>query len=183
MLAIKENAWSKSNCPKTLAGLKRDFPRYTDNELYAIWCNLHGLIPKDLNGKLELELWKAQANQDGINYQDEGFRVSRALYGRALKSKKGQPKPPRKTKVVEPSLKEEPIQSKEPEIGFAKEYHQAASVVFAIIEMRAEILELLKTIGGLDRRIAAELGNDSPRVSGVIGEARNLAYASRTAKQ
>ncbi len=167
---------------QTLADLKQDFPRYTDNELYAIWCHQHGLIPIDSEGKLNLEQWKIHASQDGEFFQEGGFRVSRALYGRALKAQKGKPKPPRqvkKKKELAPIFPDAPAQP--PDITFARDYHRAATTIYTILEKRAEVTALLRSLEDLDNRIVADLCDNDPRVAAVLHEARNLAVTSRVA--
>lgn len=77
----------------TLATLREDYPNYTDNELYAIWCRDHDLIPVDpMDGKVLIDQWQIHAAHDGRHLSADGFKVSRPLYGRALKAEKGMAK-------------------------------------------------------------------------------------------
>ncbi|MFK5955295.1 MAG: hypothetical protein QM477_02505 [Planctomycetota bacterium] len=97
----REETWSEENCSSTLKRLRNDYPNYTDNEHYAIWCHEQGLIPSDHTGKVLMEEWQLHASHDGRHALPEGFKVSRPLYGRALKAEKGVAKPSykRRTKV------------------------------------------------------------------------------------
>lgn len=85
----REEAWAENQVQQTLSALREDYPNYTDNELYAIWCRDQQLIPIDHTGKVLIEEWQAHASHDGRFVLDEGFKVSRPLYGRALKAEKG----------------------------------------------------------------------------------------------
>ena len=86
----REEAWSEDQFPGTLTALREDYPNYTDNELYAIWCRDHDLIPIDaMDGKVLIDQWQVHAAHDGRHFHADGFKVSRPLYGRALKAEKG----------------------------------------------------------------------------------------------
>lgn len=85
----REEAWSENHVQETLHALREDYPNYTDNELYAIWCRDQSLIPIDHTGKVLIEEWQLHASHDGRHVLDEGFKISRPLYGRALKAEKG----------------------------------------------------------------------------------------------
>ena len=87
------DAWNAVNATETLDSLRAEYPRYTDNELYAIWCRDKGLIPIDDAGRVILEQWQLHAVSDGEHVQDGGFKVSRPLFGRARKASSGVPKP------------------------------------------------------------------------------------------
>lgn len=90
----RDETWSKDNCSSTITSLKEDYPGYTVNELYAIWCRDQNLIPTDnIDGKVLIDQWQIHATHDGRNVSEEGFKVSRPLYGRALKASKGVEKP------------------------------------------------------------------------------------------
>ena len=67
--------------------LRKDYPGYTDNELYAIWCHVQGKIPVDAEGKVILDQWMIHAEEDGKYFDGGPFRVSRALSGRAKKAR------------------------------------------------------------------------------------------------
>ncbi|MHC4824833.1 MAG: hypothetical protein ACYTEP_12605 [Planctomycetota bacterium] len=89
----REEAWSEDQFQDTLAALRGDYPNYTDNELYAIWCRDQDLIPVDpMDGKVLIDQWQIHAAHDGRHIGEEGFKVSRPLYGRALKAEKGMAK-------------------------------------------------------------------------------------------
>lgn len=97
----REETWSEENHSSTLDRLRNDYPNYTDNEHYAIWCHEQNLIPSDHMGKVLMEEWQLHASHDGRHALPEGFKVSRPLYGRAMKAEKGVAKPSykRRTKV------------------------------------------------------------------------------------
>ncbi|MGB0952496.1 MAG: hypothetical protein ACPG31_04685 [Planctomycetota bacterium] len=82
----REEAWSEDQVQDTLSALRAN---YTDNELYAIWCRDQSLIPADHTGKVLMEEWQLHASHDGRHVIQDGFKVSRPLYGRALKAEKG----------------------------------------------------------------------------------------------
>ena len=81
--------WNKSTAEKTLDKLRKDYPGYTENEIYGIWCANNQVIPLDSRGKLDLAKWQGMAGEDGKFIKDGGFGVSRAIYGRANKAQKG----------------------------------------------------------------------------------------------
>jgi len=90
----RDETWSEEHYSSTLTSLKEDYPGYTDNELYAIWCRDHNLIPTDhLDGKVLIDQWQIHATHDGRHVSADGFKISRPLYGRALKAAKGVSKP------------------------------------------------------------------------------------------
>ncbi len=90
----RDETWSADNYSATLTSLRDDYPGYTDNELYAIWCRDGDLIPVDnIDGKVLLDQWQIHATHDGRHVCQDGFKVSRPLYGRALKAEKGVTKP------------------------------------------------------------------------------------------
>jgi len=90
----RDETWSAENYSATLTSLREDYPGYTDNELYAIWCRDNNLIPLDnIDGKVLLDQWQIHATHDGRHVTADGFKVSRPLYGRALKAAKGVLKP------------------------------------------------------------------------------------------
>lgn len=97
----REETWSEENHSSTLDRLRNDYPSYTDNEHYAIWCHEQNLIPSDHMGKVLMEEWQLHASHDGRHVLADGFKVSRPLYGRAMKAEKGVAKPSykRRTKV------------------------------------------------------------------------------------
>jgi hypothetical protein len=108
----RDEAWSKNQVEATLNALRADYPNYTDNELYAIWCRDQELIPVDHTGKVLMEEWQLHASHDGRNVLDEGFKVSRPLYGRALKAEKGVAKASykRRTKAEIEAERQSPVE-------------------------------------------------------------------------
>lgn len=90
----RDETWSEEHYSSTLTNLRADYPGYTDNELYAIWCRDNGVIPTDnIDGKVLLDQWQIHATHDGRHVAEDGFKISRPLYGRALKAAKGVSKP------------------------------------------------------------------------------------------
>lgn len=105
----REEAWSKDQFQGNLVALREDYPNYTDNELYAIWCRDQDLIPVDpMDGKVLIDQWQIHAAHDGRHVSEEGFKVSRPLYGRALKAEKGMAKASYKRRTKKEMEVEEP---------------------------------------------------------------------------
>ena len=148
MAVAQQDAWSKSGTESTLRQLRKDYPCYTTNELYAIWCHVNGEVPFDGDGKVLVEQWVKQGLEDGEHSGDGPFRVSRMLYGRALKAEKGVGKPPRKKPQAKPlPAAAAPTIARNGNLSprafeFAQEYDQAAKVINAIVLHRHEINDL-----------------------------------------
>jgi hypothetical protein len=170
----QHQAWAEDQCQSTLSGLKSDYPRYTDNELYAIWCALEGLLPLDIDGKIDLDQWRIHASHDGRHLlPPDGFRVSRALYGRALKANKGVPKPARVVKKKgerEPTNDFDNAVASEHVLEFARKYHEHASTAYTILQKREELRLLMKQLGTIRHEIAIDLAMKDPRTRTILVE-------------
>jgi len=177
------DAWSANQAPLTLRQLRADYPGYTDNELYAIWCVLHGKVPMDAAGKVDLEQWKIHGEQDGRHLELEAFKVSRALFGRGQKAKKGIPKPKSKRRAAggkgaaaaagvdtaPGSLAASPGLSPRA-LEFAQQYDHAAKLIDAIVLHRHEIDELVAQLREVRPVILDELAAASPEAAGLLKE-------------
>ena len=180
MAIAQQDHWSKARTESTLRQLQKDYPGYTTNELYAIWCHVNGEVPLDGDGKVLVEQWVKQGQEDGEHSEDGPFRVSRMLYGRALKAERGVPKPPRKKRQAKP----EPAAPTPtvPMSGtlsprameFAKEYDQAAKVINAIVNHRHEINDLVAELRGSKPLILQELAAASEETAELLVEVRAL---------
>ncbi|HEX9792846.1 MAG TPA: hypothetical protein VGC54_02585 [Planctomycetota bacterium] len=176
MTSNKSGAWSKTNSQKTLQELRKNYPRYTDNELYAIWCRDHGLLPLDANEKLDLDLWRIHAGQDGQHVVDGGFRISRAIYGRALKSKAGTGKPkqaPRGSKKEAPVGRNSGFLSENGELSpraleIARTYDRANALMSEALNKRAAALELVSKLKGMDRCVLIDLASRGSEVRDLL---------------
>lgn len=157
VISIRD-AWSEEQSKATLQQLRKEYPRYSDNELYAIWCNVHGLVPLDDRGKVLIDQWQIHAEEDGKHLQSGGFKVSRPLYGRALRAQSGSSKPrqaarrAREGKEAEPAAKPDGFMSPKA-LALAKQYDSAARILHSLIEKQRE-----------SRRVAEQLLPFSPGV-------------------
>ena len=174
MTSPDPDSWSEKRAKSTLRQLRKDYPGYTTNELYAIWCHVNGEVPLDSDGKVLVEQWVRQGQEDGEHAEDGPFRVSRMLYGRALKAEKGLHKPPRK----KPQAKLLPAPAA-PTIArngnlspraleFAQDYDQAAKLINAIVLHRHEINDLIEELKGIKPLILAELAAVSPETKELL---------------
>jgi hypothetical protein len=175
-------AWSKDQADKTLRGLQADYPGYTDNELYAIWCHENGKIPLDAEGKLILEQWQIHAESDGAHVDGGPFRVSRALFGRARKARKGHAKPKTKRQLAAGKPKSAapaaaaslpPMTSNglSPRaLEFAQAYDQAAKLIDGIVLRRHEINDLAAELREVKESILEELAAASPETAELLRE-------------
>ncbi len=185
MTASLAQAWSSKQADKTLAGLRADYPGYTDNELYAIWCVKNGKVPLDADGKVLLDQWKIHAEQDAEHLDGGPFKVSRALFGRAQKAEKGVAKPKRKLRqaagggaagaapasgaasasgaAAAPGLSPRALE-------FAQQYDQAAKLIDSIVLHRHEIQELSEALGEVRPVILQELAAASPEAAELLKE-------------
>ena len=174
MTPSRNGAWTKAKSQETIEALRNSYPRYTDNELYAIWCREHGLIPLDSNQKVDLDTWRIHASQDGQHLRDGGFQVSRAIYGRALKAQEGMPKPRqnrRKRGEIESAHTElESGNLSERALQLAKSYDRAAALVRQALAKRKEALEFAAQLRGLDPCIAIDLVTRYPEARGLMKE-------------
>jgi len=138
----REETWSKENYSATLDRLRNDYPNYTDNEHYAIWCHEQNLIPSDHTGKVLMEEWQLHASHDGRHVLPEGFKVSRPLYGRAMKATKGVAKPSYKRRTkAEMSDGSEPTSYRGSGISRAGLSDQAMALALRFDEARRRIDE------------------------------------------
>jgi len=182
MPIAQQNPWSKARTESTLRQLRKDYPGYTDNELYAIWCHEHGKIPVDAEGKVILDQWMIHAEGDG-KYLDGGpFRVSRALFGRAKKARKGVAKPKRQVKAKQPEVAPEPSLNGKSALSpraleFAQDYDKAAKLVNAIVNHRHEINDLVAELKGTKPLILQELAEASPETRDLLTEVGTLRKA------
>jgi len=139
----REETWSEANYTSTLKRLRNDYPNYTDNELYAIWCHEERLIPSDHTGKVLMEEWQLHASHDGRHVLADGFKVSRPLYGRAMKAEKGVAKPSykRRTKVEMSEIAPQPTRTSGSGISRAGLSDQAMALALRFDEARRRIDE------------------------------------------
>jgi hypothetical protein len=161
-------AWNEDNWRATLQQLRKDYPKYSDNELYAIWCHVHERVPLDQEGKVILEQWQIHASVDGQHVQDGGFKVSRPLYGRALKARKGSAKPkqaPRGSRKAE-ALAPRPHASNPSAFSpraaeLARSYDRATVLVQSLIARRRDLAEVVKQFTEFPQGVLLELADNS----------------------
>lgn len=190
MSPSKNSAWTKTRSQETLDSLREEYPGYTDNELYAIWCRDNGRLPLDTNGKLNLEQWIMHAGNDGQHVHDDGFRVSRAIYGRALKARKGVAKPPR-AKRQKPDngaaaqngslLYQESGGLSERAVALAKSYDRARAIIDQALHKRREAIELMASLQGLEPCIAIDLAGNSDEAHDLLQTAGLMPEPARGA--
>ena len=167
MAIAQQDHWSKSRTESTLRQLRKDYPGYTANELYAIWCHENGEVPLDGDGKVLVDQWVKQGQEDGEYAESGPFRVSRMLYGRALKAEKGVAKPPRKKREAKPTpVSVAPPTTRSTDLSprameFAQEYDHAAKVINAIVLHRHEINDLVAELKETKSLILQELAGAS----------------------
>ena len=143
---------------------------------------LHGKVPMDAAGKVDLEQWKIHGEQDGRHLELEAFKVSRALFGRGQKAKKGIPKPKSKRRApggkgagaagvdsAPGSLAASPGLSPRA-LEFAQQYDQAAKLIDAIVLHRHEVDELVAQLREVRPVILDELAAASPEAAGLLKE-------------
>lgn len=166
--------WSPEQAEATLRQLRKDFPGYTPNELYAIWCHVNGKIPLDPSGKVLLEQWKFHAQEDGKYIEGGPFRVSTALFGRAQLAKKGMTKPPRKAQVKRAAPEPRPAMPSSisgTAMAFARSYDKAAKTLDSVLQKQHEIDELLEEIRKTRLGVLIELAAASPEAKNLLEEA------------
>ena len=159
------NPWSKENTQATLQQLREDYPRYSDNELYVIWCKITGHIPFDKHGKIDQAMWEIHAVEDGQFTPAGNFKVSRPLYGRALKAKLGKAKPKnaargsrRQKEEAPPRL--DPFMSKYA-MAFAADYDRASKTLELFLTQRREISQAVDQLRRFPRGLLAILAEES----------------------
>ena len=159
-------AWDERNGKATLKTLNADYPGYSTNELYAIWCHVHQRIPLDQEGRVIIEQWQIHAAVDGQHVQSDGFKVSRALFGRARKARKGQRKPKRVARTVQ--KEESPTVMSPPQAGrreafsqqameFAQHYDRALQLVPSLLAKRGEVARITEQVAEVPLSILMEL--------------------------
>ena len=184
MAVAQQDTWSKSRTESTLRQLRKDYPGYTTNELYAIWCHVNGEVPLDSEGKVLVEQWVRQGQEDGEHSEDGPFRVSPMLYGRALKAEKGVTKPPRKKRQAKPETQDAaPTVARNGNLSpraleFAQEYDQAAKVINAIVLHRHEINDLVAELKATRPLILQELAAVSQETRELLVEVGALEVAA-----
>ncbi len=175
----RDSAWSAENCQETLAELRSQYPRYTDNELYAIWCHLNGRIPKDEDGKLMLDTWRMHAAEDGRHVQEGGFSVTPAMYGRALKAQPGVPKPRQQTRRKEEAPAPEPAAARprgaarlsDRALAWAREFDRVTAQVEELARLQEQMDQVLDRLHGCRRSILEDLAEERPEVRPLLEEA------------
>lgn len=176
-------AWNKENWQATLFQLRKDYPRYSDNELYVIWCHNHGRVPLDQNGKVLMEQWEIHATVDGTHTPHGAFKVSRPLYGRALKARKGAPKPrqaPRGSRKAEAEVAKSAAprsQSMNPSAfspraaELARSYDRAAALVQTLLAKRREYHGVIDEFHDFPAGVLTELAAHNEEAAGALREA------------
>lgn len=172
------SAWSEANSKATLKQLRLDYPGYSVNELYAIWCNKHGRIPLDHNGKLILEQWQIHAATDGEHVQEGGFRVSPAFLGRARKAVPGKPKPKsaprRRVSAREPDLSSFRGAFSTQAEAFGRAYDRSVVMVPSLLAAREEYKVLLRELVDLPKGVLSELVSNMREAESLLREASLL---------
>jgi hypothetical protein len=174
-------AWNKENWQATLNQLRKDYPKYSDNELYVIWCHNHGRVPLDPNGKVIMEQWEIHASEDGRHLQPGGFKVSRPLYGRALKARKGASKPKqaprgsRKAEAEAASGAPRPLSSNPSAFSpraaeLARSYDRAALLIQTLIAKRREYRALVDQFRDFPAGALTELAAHNDEAGDVLRE-------------
>lgn len=164
-------AWSKSSSAATLEQLRSDFPGYTDNELYAIWCHQHGRIPRGPNEKVDLDQWRIHAQEDGQHVREGGFRISRAFYGRAVKARSGVRKPRsrrRREAQGDGALAPDMTPLSERALKIARDYDRAAAILRAALSKHQDALDLVAKLGDVEPLVVDELAGRDGRVRALL---------------
>lgn len=176
-------AWNKENWQSTLFQLRKDYPRYSDNELYVIWCHNHGRVPLDQNGKVLMEQWEIHATVDGSHTPHGAFKVSRPLYGRALKARKGAPKPrqaprgSRKAEAEAAGTSAPRSQSANPSAfspraaELARSYDRATTLVQTLLAKQREYRAAIAALRDLPAGVLTELAAHNEEAADALREA------------
>lgn len=175
-------AWNEDNWQSTLKSLRKDYPRYSDNELYVIWCHTLGRVPLDQNGKVIMEQWQIHASVDGQHVQDGGFKVSRPLYGRALKARKGNSKPkqaPRGSRKARAEAEtgaprataSNPSAFSPRASELARNYDRAASLIQTLIAKRRDYREIMDQFRSFPDGVLTELAAHNEEAGEALREA------------
>lgn len=177
MPATRINPWSKENSQETLQQLRSSYPKYSDNELYVIWCKTTGHVPFDKSGKIDQDLWQIHATEDGQFIREGGFKVSRPLYGRALKAVSGKAKPKNaargsRRQKEEPALRLDPFTSAH-EMKFATEFDRASRILDELLSTHREIQLAVDQLQNFPRGLLTILGEEGAAAREVM-ERQNL---------
>ena len=175
-------AWNEDNWRSTLNQLRKDYPRYSDNELYVIWCHNLGRVPLDRDGKVIIEQWLIHATVDGQHAQLGGFKVSRPLYGRALKARPGTGKPkqaPRGSRKTEAEAKTSVSRGSSSNLSafspraaeLARSYDRAALLVQTLLAKRREFRELMDQFRSFPDGVLIELASHNEEANQALREA------------
>lgn len=164
MTSTHANPWSKGNSKETLQQLRSNYPRYSDNELYVIWCKLTGHIPFDKKGKIDQAQWEIHAAEDGQFTPGGSFKVSRPLYGRALKAVPGKAKPTNaargsKRRKEELAPRMDPFTSAHA-AAFAAQYDTASTILEELLATDADIRLAVEQLRKFPRGLLALLAED-----------------------
>lgn len=174
-------AWNESNWRATLNQLRADFPKYSDNELYVIWCHQHSRVPLDRDGKVIMEQWQIHATVEGQHAQEGGFKVSRPLYGRALKARRGSSKPkqaPRGSRkaAAEAATALRPASSNPSAFSpraaeLARSYDRASTLIQSLLDTRREYRDLVEQFRDFPTGILIELASNNHEAGEALREA------------
>lgn len=177
-LETAHDAWTEKNWRKTLDVLRRDYPKYSDNELYVIWCHVNGRVPFDRNGKINVEQWQMHAEEDGKHTPTGFFKVSRPLWGRALKAAPGRAKP----KQAPRGSKQRAAEAEEVEaapvgklmsqraIELAKAYDHASRILVLLLDKRREARTIAEQLRALPKGVLVELAADGGEAADALRE-------------
>lgn len=175
VLTSIRDAWSEEQSLNTIKQLRKDYPRYSNNELYAIWSHTHGLVPLDGRGKVIIDQWQMHAEEDGKHVQPGGFKVSRPLYGRALRAQSGSSKP---RQAARRSRKEENEPLAKPDgftspkaLALAKQYDSAARVLNTLIEKQRETARVVEQMAPFSQGVLIELASGSEEAAAALRQA------------
>lgn len=177
-LESAHDAWTENNWQRTLEGLRRDYPNYSDNELYVIWCHLHGRVPFDRGGKINIEQWQMHAEEDGKHTPTGLFKVSRPLYGRALKASPGRSKPkqaPRGSRQKEAAQREADavppgVIMSQRAIELAKAFDQAGRALHALLDKRRETRSAAEQLRAFPKGVLVELAESDADAAAALRE-------------
>jgi hypothetical protein len=176
MTSARHEAWTEENTQATLAQLREQFPRYSENELYAIWCHLQRLVPFGRDGKVNITQWLMHAAEDGKHVREGGFRVSRPMYGKAIRAKSGTAKPRlnRRTKreiaAAEAGVVSETSALSKRALEFARQYDEASSVLNALLHKRREMRQLADQLRRHPKGALLELSGASDEAGEALRE-------------
>ena len=171
-----KHAWSEENSQATLQQLRREYPRYSNNELYAIWCHVNGRVPLDPTGKVILDQWQIHAVEDGQHVQPGGFKVSRPLYGRAIRAQSGTGKPKQakrgsKQRAAEPAGVRPDGFTSPRALELAKQYDAAARIVSQLVDKRREARRVADQLVPFSKGVLIELAATSDDAADALREA------------